>query len=1379
MNRIYLLLLLTVSSLTFSYGQTSSSFHYQSVLRDLTGTVISNEDLGIQVSIIQTLPSNDTVYAELFTSNSGFSGQIDLEIGSGDSILGNYHTIPWGQGSYVVNVAISLGGGTNYTITNTQPLVSVPYALWSTMAGGAQPIRAVKRDKITNPQLGQLVFCSDCGDGELQVYNGSAWVNVAGNAPQAGSVLVQQLYIELLNPYGLNQQLAAKSFPLTARALPDSAADKSVKWSVLETDVASIDQNGILTLLDTGRVTVSAEANDCGGAKATFSYRFVDQKLGNSTPVGVTILGDTAIFINETSLVLAQLDTMYELDTFATWQSFDTSIASISNKGIITAKALGVTQIEVTSSVNAALKDTIPLHVREKQAPFNLIYPTIVVDGYDGDTNIIFIQRYANVPFPGITAIDDIEDTISHIANLYDVNYNAATYNNQLIQDYILIVSAADSFGNNSIDTLRIEVGDSLPPAIVIAGGLSTGDTIISDNSMMNVLPSAYALDEDGDTIAVTINDNGFNGTASGTFLVLYEATDSNGNTASETIVYYISDSLAPTISFAGGLQSGDTILVDQGIAYDINLAIAVDDTGDTLAIEIKEGGFDTLTLGCYVIKYGAIDSSGNADSSFLVAKVRDVTPPEIINRTDFEAVVVNDLDSTPRKIAQVIATDNVGIASYAMEWIPFNENYEGQIYINNSGEIYSTDSFGFVFQASFGFKIYVTDSSGLQDSAIMELITTDGQLKDIRVKQFKDASWVQLARASFNPNSHSEVLKYEYNVGDTVLYFVANNTVVNTFDTLKFDSAAPGAGYTDFDLVRNGNNYYVVLNTAFDTSVRNTYNLKFNIVSRNVTNTSFTTTVPWFLNFSIQSVRVSNPELNDLIPTSTTTTSITLKDILLTGSTSTLACPLSFADSIMGDIADGLDAVITSLPILPADITRKKAKELISTLPAYFWLRRDNGKIRLNAKVPVKGKTIELEYVSDSAQGGGCYWIVLLDKLKPSSVHSRLSILDNDTRAGIVVTTKSITEKDFDCISLPCLKVPSGAHVVAFGKPVAPSGSSNLGSAILDPTVLAVVTPLSSGYSDPALKLTMSMKAEFTAEFNQELVKRMDLSSTSAKLAITAAEKSVDIAQGQANRALKALTGDQLSFDKAKAAYDRAANYLNYYQKSAGNAKKAYDAAFKIFNDMLFKDEICTPNFCILPCYYIGWCSGWGWGYPCTRSCGCKQRVPEYCVPNPTQKLLAAAFGRGTLRSAETALYNANWYLNRAQDGFNYALNIKNIAESALNASQFAFNQAQQGVNAAQSALDQVNINTGDLGKLANYLLKHAMNKSVSTSKITFETTVASVNNGTLTGTLKFDASIIGLPAVSVSTPNFSLNGNNVESAVDAVVTQLIDLIP
>ncbi|MBT8326756.1 MAG: Ig-like domain-containing protein, partial [Bacteroidia bacterium] len=506
MNRIFLLGLLILSGLSFSFGQTTQSFHYQSILRDLTGTVVSNEDLGIQVSIIQTFPNYDTVYAELFTKNSGFSGQIDLAVGQGDSISGDYNSIKWGQGSFVIDVAIALGGGSNYTITNTQPLTSVPYSIWSNTAGGAQSTRAVKRDKITNPQVGQLVFCSDCGDGELQVYNGIAWVNVAGNAPQPGSVLVQQLFIELLNPYGLNQQLADKSFPLTARALPDSAADKSVKWSVLETDIATIDQNGILVLLDTGRVTVTAEANDCGGAKATFSYRFVDQKLGNSTPVGVTILGDTAIFINETSLVLAQLDTMFELDTFATWQSFDTTIASISNKGIITAKALGVTQIEVTSSVNTALKDTIPLHVREKQEPFNLIYPTIVVDGFDGDTNLIFIQRYTNEPFPGITAIDDIEDTITHIANLYDISFNAASYDNQLIKDYILIVSASDTFGNNTIDTLNIEVGDRLPPEIMIEGGLTTGDTITSDNIQENFLPTAFALDEDGDTISVSIN---------------------------------------------------------------------------------------------------------------------------------------------------------------------------------------------------------------------------------------------------------------------------------------------------------------------------------------------------------------------------------------------------------------------------------------------------------------------------------------------------------------------------------------------------------------------------------------------------------------------------------------------------------------------------------------------------------------------------------------------------------------------------------------------------------------------------------------------------------------------------------------------------------
>lgn len=1372
-NLICLILVLFACNL---YGQSVKGFHFQTAVRNLSGHLIVEKTIGVKASIIDSADSK-IIYSELFTQNVGYSGQLDLNIGKGNTIAGSFDSINWGQGKYLLQISLDLNGGSNYTIVNTHPFTSVPYALWSKTMEGVVSKKAVKRDLIPNPKIGQVIFCSDCGDGEFQVFNGVEWVNAIGSPKTKGPVLVQQLFIELADPFNYNRQLIDGSLPLKAIALPDSAADKTVVWSIEETNIASIDQDGVLVVNDTGSVTIIATAHDCGGASTSVTYRFIPEPIDPINVVDLTILGDTSTFIGQTKMHLARLDTIGFLDT-AIWTSLDTSIASVDTLGSVTGKKVGSTYIVATYSMNSAIKDTIPFHVRAIPIPYNVIYPTITVEGFNGDTQTVFIQRYANIPFPKIFATDDIEDTITYEVQYLDENYNVTTYDSNAMGNFILIVSAEDSFKNKTIDTLSIVIGDREGPKIQIEGGLEVGDTLVSSNLNSLLFPSAIALDEDGDTLQVQINAINYSPGNVGHFFLEYYAIDSNNNATRDTLILSIYDSLAPIISFVDTTRSGDTLQVSQGIRYDLPKAIATDNGKDTIDVEIYTGGFDTLTIGCYKIDYAAIDSFGNADTLSIYAKVNDNTPPEILNPTDFTRII-KSIERDTFKIGKVMAVDNVGIASYSLRWLPINENYSGYIAINDSGEIFISDPGGDVFNADYYYRIYVTDSSGLQDSTTLVLVQGKGSLRDIRAKQHKEASWVGLGRAYGSPDDYEDKVSLSYNIGDTLLFMTASDFKENSFDTLRFDSINPGAGSSDFDLVNSNGIYYLKLKNNFDTSVRKEYNLLFQFYTTSSI-TNIQSKIPLEVKLTVQSLRESNPELNNLIPPTVNTDTLKVKDILLSsGGGSNYACPLAFANGIMGDLADVMDAVVTALPIIPDSTKPFIAKSLMNKLPAYFWLRKDNGKIRLNMKIPVKGKTVEIEYVSASSNGKECYWVVLLDKLKPSKVSSRLSSLDNDTRAGIVVTTTAITEKDFECIKIPCLDVKAGAHVVAFGKPLTPSITGGFGSAMVDPTAFAVVSPLTSGFSDPNLKLTMGLKADFQTEFNKELVKRMDLNSAAAQAAIKAAEKGVIAAQNAANSAVSKLTGDKIRLNQIIKIYDYYNNLLQHQKTVAATARATFDVAANTLKGILTDDEICTPGVCLVPCLYMGRCCVWKACVPCPRGCGCEVRAPQICVPNPVALALAETFGKETMQGATRALDNATNYLNWIQSNVNHYANLKNAQEAIIAASEKAVETAQAGISTAQSALAQVHINTGDLGKVADYILKHALNKAVTTSKFTFVTTVASVNNGTLTGTLSFDATLLGVTNVSVTSPNFTLNGNNMEAAVKAVVNQLIDLIP
>lgn len=64
---------------------------------------------------------------------------VSLEIGVGTVVSGDFTTIDWENGPYFIQTETDPTGGTNYTITGTSQLLSVPYALYAKTSGSSTP----------------------------------------------------------------------------------------------------------------------------------------------------------------------------------------------------------------------------------------------------------------------------------------------------------------------------------------------------------------------------------------------------------------------------------------------------------------------------------------------------------------------------------------------------------------------------------------------------------------------------------------------------------------------------------------------------------------------------------------------------------------------------------------------------------------------------------------------------------------------------------------------------------------------------------------------------------------------------------------------------------------------------------------------------------------------------------------------------------------------------------------------------------------------------------------------------------------------------------------------------------------------------------------
>lgn len=133
---IFLLFTIFVSLIGFS--QSPEAFSYQAVIRDGSGSVLANQNIGLRIAILEGGTSGTVVYSESFSITSNDFGLVNLEIGTGSVLSGDFSTINWGDDSYFVEVALDTSGGTSYTIMGTSQLLSVPYALYAKSSGDSK-----------------------------------------------------------------------------------------------------------------------------------------------------------------------------------------------------------------------------------------------------------------------------------------------------------------------------------------------------------------------------------------------------------------------------------------------------------------------------------------------------------------------------------------------------------------------------------------------------------------------------------------------------------------------------------------------------------------------------------------------------------------------------------------------------------------------------------------------------------------------------------------------------------------------------------------------------------------------------------------------------------------------------------------------------------------------------------------------------------------------------------------------------------------------------------------------------------------------------------------------------------------------------------------
>jgi len=246
-NRLLLYVVLLTSLFTAwraDAQNTPQGFSYQCIVRDINGASLDNQTVSLLFTIRNGAPNGPVAYSEMQSASTNAYGLVNLVIGQGTPLQGNFNTINWGASAKYLTVSLETAPSV-FDELGTSQLMSVPYALyaqntantgdnWGTQTVQTTPLLSGNGTSGTPLTIAQ----QGAQPGQVLKWDGTTWVPQDDNTGQSGTVSE------------VNTGAGLTGGPITTTgtiSLANSPVTPGVYGSPTEIPVVTVDQHGRVT----------------------------------------------------------------------------------------------------------------------------------------------------------------------------------------------------------------------------------------------------------------------------------------------------------------------------------------------------------------------------------------------------------------------------------------------------------------------------------------------------------------------------------------------------------------------------------------------------------------------------------------------------------------------------------------------------------------------------------------------------------------------------------------------------------------------------------------------------------------------------------------------------------------------------------------------------------------------------------------------------------------------------------------------------------------------------------------------------------------------------------------------------------------------------